>query len=155
MRILIPCLVAFWASAAVTVTYNMPKKYIAPTCLGGALGWMVYLLIPNSSDFIKYFFAAAVITVYAEIMARIWKAPTTIFLTAALLPLVPGAGMYYTMQYCFKGETELFYETGFHTLALAGALVLGIMIVTSLVRMWKILVTPERFFGDKVQRENY
>lgn len=155
MSILFPCVIAFLSSAAVTVTYNMPKKYITPACLGGALGWMVYLITPMANDFVRYFLAAIAISVYAEIMARVCKAPTTLFLTPALLPMVPGAGMYYTMLYCLQGETLLFYETGVHTLALAGALVLGIVTITSLVRMWKILMTPERFFGDKVQREEY
>ena len=36
------------------------------------------------------------------------------------------------------GISAMFIETGVHTLALAGAIALGIVLVTSLVRMWKL-----------------
>ena len=86
-----------------------------------------------------------VISIYAEIMARVCKVPVTLFLTTAVLPLVPGGGMYYTMEYCVQGEMQLFAETGLHTLALAGAIALGIMLVSSLVRMWKVMKAPKFF----------
>jgi len=70
-------------------------------------------------------------------MARIRKAPVTIFQIIAMLPLVPGSGIYHTMEYAIAGNTNLFLETGIHTLAIAGALSIGIILVSSLVRLSK------------------
>ncbi len=144
-EILLPCLYAFLACIAFSFIYNVSPRRIPLTCLGGALGWFVYLISGFASDVPRYFVAAVVIAVYAELMARVCRVPATLFLTTAVLPLVPGSGMYYTMEYCVRGETELFVETGLHTLALAGAIALGIMLVSSLVHMWKRMRAPHPF----------
>ena len=140
---------------AFSVFYNVKLKWIPVTCLGGALGWLVFLLLDFPSDVPKYFVATVVIAVYSEIMARICKVPATLFLTVAFLPLVPGGGMYYTMEYCMRGETELFMETGLHTLALAGAIAVGIMLVSSLMRMWKVMKAPKLLYKERLRREEY
>lgn len=155
MDLFLPCLYAFLSCVAFSIFYNVKLKWIPVTCLGGALGWLVYLLLDFPSDVPKYFVATVVIAVYSEIMARICKVPATLFLTVAFLPLVPGGGMYYTMEYCMRGETELFMETGLHTLALAGAIAVGIMLVSSLMRMWKVMKAPKIFYKDRLRREEY
>ncbi len=155
MELFLPCLYAFLSCVAFSVFYNVKLKWIPVTCLGGALGWLVYLLLDFPSDVPKYFVATVVIAVYSEIMARICKVPATLFLTVAFLPLVPGGGMYYTMEYCMRGETELFMETGLHTLALAGAIAVGIMLVSSLMRMWKVMKAPKLLYKERLRREEY
>ena len=49
--------------------------------------------------------------------------------------MVPGGGIYYTMEYGIAGNTEMFLETGMHTLGIAGALALGILVVSTLARV--------------------
>ena len=63
-------------------------------------------------------------------------AGVTGYLLVALFPLVPGGGIYYTMEYCIAGNTQMFLETGLHTLGIAGALALGILLVSSLNRLF-------------------
>ncbi|MBQ2995253.1 MAG: threonine/serine exporter family protein [Peptococcaceae bacterium] len=155
MDYIMPCLCAFAACCAFALTYNIHWKRILPVCFGGALGWFVYMLLKEYGDVFAYFVATVVISIYAEIMARVCKVPVIVFLTTAILPLVPGGGMYYTMEYCIQKETLLFIETGLHTLALAGAIVLGIMTVTTLVRMGKIIHAPKHFFRSKHRREEF
>ena len=58
----------------------------------------------------------------------------TMSLQVALLPLVPGAGIYHAMQYCVAGNTELFLSTLLHTIGFAAALSVGAMLITSLLR---------------------
>jgi uncharacterized membrane protein YjjB (DUF3815 family) len=103
---------------------------------GGAVGWLAYLLSLNSfhSDILAAFLAATVIGIYSEIMARIRFCPATGYLQIALLPLVPGAGVYYAMQHCLAGETDLFLETLLHTLGFAAAISVGAMLATSVLR---------------------
>ena len=82
---------------------------------------------------------------YSEVLARVQKAPVTVYLLTALLPLVPGGGIYYTMERCLKGDTQGFLETGLHTLGLAGALALGVLLVSSSVRLVHFIRHP----GDR------
>ncbi|MEI3293505.1 MAG: threonine/serine exporter family protein [Thomasclavelia ramosa] len=57
--------------------------------IGGALGWLVYLLASNfKSEISCYFLAMAFVALFSEISARIYKAPATIFLIIGCFPLV-------------------------------------------------------------------
>ena len=68
-------------------------------------------------------------------MARLRRCPVTSYLLVALFPLVPGGGIYYTMEHAMSGETSLFLESLLHTLGLAGALAVGVLMVASLARL--------------------
>lgn len=97
---------------AVCLVFNVRGKLIFFTSLGGAIGWFVYLLCrPLQNDIVQFFIATVVITIYSEVMARIHKVPVTGYLLIALLPMVPGGGIYYTMEYCIAGNTQMFLET--------------------------------------------
>lgn len=133
-----PCICAFWACLGFCFIYNIRGRLMVTASMGGVLGWYVYLLCSGmSNDIPRYFVATVVISLYAEMMARVNKVPVIVYLIVALLPLVPGAGMYATMEYCINGDTAMFAETGVHTFMIAGALALGIVFVSSLVRLWK------------------
>lgn len=141
---MMPCIYAFAACAAFSIAFNMRGKTLIFASLGGALGWFVYLLFnPLQNDILQFFLATVAISIYSEIMARVHKAPVTGYLLVALLPMVPGGGIYYTMEYCIIGNTDLFLETGLHTLGIAGALALGILLVSSFVRLWHMITTTE------------
>ena len=72
-------------------------------------------------------------------MARVNRAPVTGFLLVGLLPLVPGGGIYYTMEYGISGDTINFLQTGLHTFGIAGSLALGILVVSSIVRFYHVV----------------
>lgn len=133
----LPCLYAFFACAAFAVLFNIHGFGVIVCGIGGALGWAAYLLtaLIYSSPIIQSFFAALTISAYAELMSRIRKCPVTGYLLVAFFPLVPGGGIYYTMKYCMAGETDLFYAKGMETLGIAGALALGVLIVSSIFRL--------------------
>ena len=67
----------------------------------------------------------------SELLARRMKTPVTTFLICALIPLVPGGGMYYTMLAIIQGNTMNALEIGIHTLGCAGALALGIALTSA------------------------
>ena len=130
------CIWSFFACAAFCLVFNIRGKMIVYSSLGGALGWFVYLLFsPLKSDIVQFFFATVATAVYSEIMARVFKKPATGYQIVSLLPLVPGGGIFYTMEYCVIGNNTMFLQTGLHTLGIAGALAMGILLVSSLVRL--------------------
>ena len=79
-------------------------------------------------------------------MARKHHSPVTVYLVISYIPLVPGGGAYYTMEYLVGGETRLAMETGIHTLFVAGAIAMGIVLVSSMTR---ILAAYERRRREK------
>jgi uncharacterized membrane protein YjjB (DUF3815 family) len=133
---LVPCAWAFLACAAFCIVYNIRGWMLVVASLGGSVGWLVYLLLaPLGNDIVQFFLATVVTAVNSEILARVFKKPATEFQIVALLPMVPGGGIFYTMEYCVIGNNAMFLQTGLHTLGIAGALAMGILLVSSLFRL--------------------
>lgn len=129
---LLPCLYTFLACVGFTQMFNIHGigKLICAT--GGALGWLIYTLAGQT--IFAAFLASAAIGTFSEIMARIRRCPVTCYLLVALLPLVPGGGIYRAMQHCVNGETEAFLDTLLYTFGVAAALAVGAMMTASLFR---------------------
>ena len=120
--------------------FNVRGKGLFLCMLGAVLCWGVYYVVlacggdDNSAMFIGSMFAA----IYAEIMARVRKCPAIGFLIMALLPLIPGSSLYYTMNYAVRGEMALFGTKGLSTIVLAGLMAAGVLLVSTSVRMWNV-----------------
>ena len=93
---------------------------------------LVYLLAGKT--ILAGFFAAMAISLFSEVMARIRRCPVTGYQLVALLPLVPGGGIYYAMGYCLEGDTEQFLSALLGTLGMAAALAVGVILASSLFR---------------------
>lgn len=133
---ILPCLWAFLSCVGFGLVFNIQGVGILICGLGAGLGWLVYLICVSlgSGDIFSAFLAAMAIGAYSELMARVRRCPVTGYLQVALLPLVPGAGIYHAMQYCLQGETQLFLSTLLHTFGFAAALSVGAMLITSILR---------------------
>ena len=129
---IVPCICAFLACLGFTLVFNIHGVGKLICGVGGALGWLVYLLA--GSTIFAAFLASAAIGVFSEVMARLRRCPATGYLLIALLPLVPGGGIYYAMSYCVAGETQQFLDTLLHTFGMAAALAVGAMLTASLFR---------------------
>ncbi len=137
-----PCVYSFFASLAFSFTFNLRGANMFYAALGGALSWFVYLLFAGcfSSDIPQYFLSMVAVSIYSEYMARRHKSPVTVYLVISYIPLVPGGGAYYTMEYLVEGNSALAAETGVHTLFIAGAIAMGIVLVSSLVRIYTVYI---------------
>lgn len=136
-QFILPCLYAFIACMGFCLLYNIRGPGIVLCSLGGSLGWLVYLLSQAGGlgAAVSAFLAGVAISSYSEIMARIRKCPASGYLLIAFFPLVPGGGIYYTAQAYFQGETARFSALGRETLGMAGGLAIGVLLVSSAVRM--------------------
>lgn len=128
----VPCVCAFLACFGFAVVFNIRGPGIPIACFGGALGWLAYLL--SGGTVWAAFLAAAVIGVFSEVAARLRRCPVTGYVLIALLPLVPGGGIYRAMRYCIDGNTPMFLSTLIQTFAMAAALAIGSMLASSLFR---------------------
>ena len=132
-QILLPCVYAGVACVAFTFVFNIHGWGKLICGAGGALGWLVYLLCGQSVP--AAFLAAVSISLFSEVMARVRRCPVTGYLQVALLPLVPGAGIYNAMRYCVDGQTDLFLSTLLHTFGVAAALAIGAMLSSTVLRI--------------------
>ena len=130
------CIYAFFASLGFGIIFNIRGKKLYFAALGGSIGWFIYSLsLKAIPPLYALTLAALSFSVYSEIMARILKSPITIFVICALIPLVPGGGMYYTMLYILQDNLSMAIETGIETISNAGSLVMGILIVSSIMKI--------------------
>ncbi len=130
---LLQILTGFLGSCGFAVLFHIRGRRFWVTVLGSLLSWALFIVLGFwlQSEVLRYFIVAATISFYAEVMARVIKTPTTTFITTSLVPLIPGASLYYTMAYAFSSDMQHFVQKGGYTLQLAAALALGILFATA------------------------
>ena len=143
---IIQILMAYLGSLGFNLLFNIRGRKLLIASFGGMLSWVVFLalepLLPGEP--IRFFLSAAAVTVYGEIFARIEKTPTTTFLVPSVIPLIPGGSLYYTMNYALNKQWADFSQRGFYTLQLALSLAVGIIAVTTLVRLTTVAIKKLR-----------
>jgi len=122
------------------VMFNIHGKGSVLCALGGGLTWTVFRLSQLSGiDLIGAYFVATIFAaVYSEIMARVRKYPAISYLVVSIIPLLPGAGVYRTTSCFLLGDMAGFSSNGTQTISIAGAIAVGILIVSTLARLWSI-----------------
>ena len=131
---IVQILVAFVATIAFSVLFNVPKEQYIYCGTTGALGWLCYIIVNSiyPSPVLASFIATFVLTCISRIFAVYRKSPVTIFLISGIFPLVPGAGIYNTAYHMIMSDNVLAFNTGIQTVKVAVAISLGILFVFSL-----------------------
>lgn len=133
MELVFEIIVAFFATAAFAVLFNVPKEHWGFCGLTGSIGWLFYLVFVKPYDtVIATFISVLIITLLARIFSVVRKAPVTLFLVAGIFPLVPGVGIYYTSYYFIMSDFTQAAAKGIETLKIAIALALGIMCILTI-----------------------
>ncbi len=132
------CVFVFISCCGFAVLFNIHGPGGLLCALGGALSWAVYLIVLRMgfSDLLAYFWSGLFSSVYSEIMARIRKYPAISYLVVSIFPMIPGAGVYRTMSHALQREMDAFARTGLHTAAIAGILAVGILLGSTVFRMY-------------------
>ena len=132
------CVASLIGCFGFAILFNIHGKGILFCILGGLLTWLVYDLTVRfgGSDLMGFFWSSVFASAYSEVMARIRKYPAISYLVISIFPLIPGAGVYYTMSYAVQGNMDLFAAKGMHTAAEAGVMAVGILLVSTTVRIW-------------------
>lgn len=137
----IQIIASFIGCVGFAMYWNVHSLGIPISSLGGLLTWAAYLIAVKLDCGIlgANFWATIVAAVYAEIMARIRKYPAITYLVVSLFPLLPGAGIYYTTAAILEKNTELAYAKGSETAAIAGVMAVGILLVSTVVKLYYTL----------------
>lgn len=140
MQLLLEIISSFVGSLGFGILFNIRGKSLYLASLGGVLGWFTYrsLSIYNiTSSSSAIFIATICISIFSEVMARLEKQPVTVYIIAAMIPLVPGSGMFYTTYEAVQGNLSNALHIGIKTLYDAGFIATGIILVSTIARIVK------------------
>lgn len=119
------------------VLFGVPRRYYLRCALIGAMGWVLYVALQKWLSQPEATFAATLaVVLLSRFFAVRAKCPVTVFLISGIFPLVPGAGVYWTVYYIVMDQLDLAGEKGLWTLKIAVAIVLGIVLMLELPQKW-------------------
>jgi len=117
--------------------FNVRGRSLLLIGLNGFSGFLIYSIFVylNFDSYIGMFFASTAMTVFAEAAARLRKTPASLFLIAALIPIVPGGGMFRFMLLLLQNDIHAAGPVAVNTILEAGAIAIGIIIVSSAINI--------------------
>lgn len=139
MVIIKQLILSFISTIGFSVLFSSPKKTLGYNGLTGAIGWTIYFITANifRSNIAATFLGALTVGLLGEFLARVCKKPATIFITSGIIPLVPGAGMYYTMLAIIENDFTMAATKGVETFFVATAIAVGVIISSAFSRSIK------------------
>ena len=126
-------LAAAGGTVAFALLFGVPGRFY-PCCgmIGGA-GWLLYSLLEGRfSAAAATFFAAVLVMLLSRFFAVREKCPVTVFLISGIIPLVPGAGIYWAAYYMVTDQLAEAADAGFAAVKAVAAIVLGIVCIFGL-----------------------
>ena len=130
---------AFLGTVTFALMCGVPWKYRLCCGICGGAGWWLYVLLERMGFTASEttFFATVLVIVLSRYFAVLGRCPATVFVISGIIPLVPGAGIYWMAYYLVMDQQELALAHGFAAVKTAVAIVLGIVVVFEL---------PQRLF---------
>ena len=123
--------------AGFAIIFNVHDWGVILCIIGGVITWMSYLIFGELGlDVYQMNFLASVIAaIYAEGMARKRRYPVLSYLVISTVPLLPGAGIYYTMSTGIDGNMISALQKGLETAGIAGCIAVAILLVSTIFRL--------------------
>lgn len=132
-EILLQSLFAGIAALFFSVLFSCPRRAMGLSAALAGAGYLVYMLAGQGLP--AFFAGAALITIAGETSARAMKMPATVFIHTALIPMVPGVGLYRTMLYLVQGKVQEGVAEGAGTLLAMGCMAIAIAVCGLLFRV--------------------
>ena len=130
--------IAFISSMGFALMFNMPKKWLIPASMGGLGSWAVYLfcqVFMGEVVFVPCLIASVFSAIYAWTLSQFSEAPFSMYFMIAVVPLIPGSGLYYTIFNLAQGNTELVRHFARLTTDFALAISIGMSVVWALIEI--------------------
>lgn len=145
IEIIIQLITGMLGSLGFALLFGLKKQYLIAAALGGFLNWGLYLLGMHlwNAIFFAGLLASASSALYSEIMARLKKAPATLFFITSVIPLIPGRALYYTCSNAVMRDWAQAKAYANITLQYALSIAAGACIV------WAITLTVENIKKHK------
>ncbi|MDO4977410.1 MAG: threonine/serine exporter family protein [Eubacteriales bacterium] len=131
--------------------FKIRGRQVVYAGIGAFLSWAVYALayglIP--SQFAATVAGAFFVGIYAFVVSRLIKSPSTIFLTAAVVPLLPGPHLYFLMEGCIDNHFYVTYAETRILIEVSLAIAFGFILVDVLIRIIMHLLDKEYHISKK------
>ena len=134
-------LFAFCSTVGFCILFHVPKKHIVTSSFVGACGWATYtyFITSGSGSVLACFAGSCAVALLSDIFSRAFKDAATIFIIPGILPLVPGANMYYTMLAILEKDVEKTASIGTETMLMAGAIAVALLVVASIIKLLTLI----------------
>lgn len=126
---------SYLAGAGFGLLLSAPQKSVIWGGFLGAVGYTAYWLCMQGGmgETAAMFLGALAASIGTQIAARRFKMIATVFVTIAILPMVPGLGLYRAMSALAQGQLASGGAIAAHTMALILMIALGIALGSALV----------------------
>lgn len=151
-------IVTLIAALGFALFFNVNKRHVIAATIGGVLTWSLDYILMMFIDgiFIPCIIASIFAAVYAEVLSRITHTPVTVFFIIAVIPLIPGRGLYYTMYNAVSQDFATCMDFASMTLLYACGIAVGICIVTAVVQTWNVWAADKaRRFAHMVKKQSH
>lgn len=122
----------FIVTFAFAIFFNAPKRSLFTCSFIGACAWMAFIFVRyiTKDVVVATLVGAVLVGLLSGRASKKLKMPATVFIYTGMIPLVPGYGMYYTMQNLVTKNYAMGAQLGVDTLLQAGAIAMGILIAS-------------------------
>lgn len=137
-------------TVAFIILFGTPRKYYLHCALVGAASWVLYLVLLEHTGLGKVgatFLSTVLVILLSRFLAVYERCPVTVFLLAGIIPLVPGAQIYWTAYYLVTNQLDRALESGIGAMKATVAIVFGIVLVFELPQ--KVFRLPRREKQEK------
>lgn len=132
LRFLLQLIASFVTSIAFAIMFNTNKRHLIYIGICGLGTYAIYytVIFFLKSAFWAAFISSVFTALFSEIIARIRRAPTVIFLLTGIIPTVPGSSLYYTMRYLILSDFDIALKKLIETLEVGLGIAGGIVTVS-------------------------
>ena len=140
MNVIIDFIIRYWVELLASVCgscgfclfFHVRKNRLPFGIISGLIAIIILFICDDMGLPIlaQNMFAAMLATLYSEIIARIVKAPATVFIISGIIPLTPGGSLYYTMNAIVEESAKDFEYYGTRTGLTALGIALGIVFIS-------------------------
>ena len=119
---------AFGGTVGFSYLLHAPRRTILPAAVNGMIGFVIYVLLRRYLGFgvmLSHFAATVAVTVICEMLARVMRLPSTIFLLTSLVPLVPGYNFYSAMLALVRDDGAQAASQGMMAVQIVAAIAVG------------------------------
>lgn len=122
------------------VLLQAPRRSLLCAALIGSFSYLIYwaLLFWGAPEMLCMFCGAASGSLLAQLAARKMRMAGTIFMTLAVIPLVPGLGLYRSMAYLAQGMNALGAQAGVQAMMNVLMIALGMGVGSFLFRTRRV-----------------
>ena len=128
---------AFFSTLGFAIIFNNKYSHLWIVSLCGVAACVAYIFpyYASNNTFFSVMMGTVLATFLAEILARVLKAPTTVFLLPAIIPFVPGARLFFTMYSLINSDFTSFKDNFLELMLASLGIAVGIILASVVTQL--------------------